>query len=88
MITVGDDNRVQLFNVTSTGHYELATTMAGKQRQVFFLWEVRKGLLNTMSTKYLEMPTFQLLGIIHQINLQYQVKMDQFMYGIFVIVIL
>ncbi|KAI8352902.1 WD40-repeat-containing domain protein [Blakeslea trispora] len=28
MITVGDDNRVQLFNVTSLGHYELVTTMA------------------------------------------------------------
>ncbi|KAI8646240.1 WD40-repeat-containing domain protein [Parasitella parasitica] len=28
MITVGDDNRVQLFNITSSGHYELATTMA------------------------------------------------------------
>lgn len=28
MITVGDDNRVQLFNVTNSGHYELATTMA------------------------------------------------------------
>ncbi|OBZ88307.1 Uncharacterized protein C4G3.03 [Choanephora cucurbitarum] len=30
MITVGDDNRVQLFHVTSLGHYELVTTMAGK----------------------------------------------------------
>ncbi|KAI8075867.1 WD40-repeat-containing domain protein [Gilbertella persicaria] len=28
MIAVGDDNRVQLFNVTNTGHYELVTTMA------------------------------------------------------------
>jgi WD40 repeat protein len=28
MITVGDDNRVQLFNVTNSGKYELATTMA------------------------------------------------------------
>lgn len=28
MITVGDDNRVQLFNVTSSGQYELSTTMA------------------------------------------------------------
>ncbi|KAL0141522.1 WD40-repeat-containing domain protein [Mucor lusitanicus] len=25
---LGDDNRVQLFNVTNSGHYELATTMA------------------------------------------------------------
>ncbi|KAI9472418.1 MAG: WD40-repeat-containing domain protein [Benjaminiella poitrasii] len=28
MITVGDDNRVQLFNITNSGHFELASTMA------------------------------------------------------------
>jgi hypothetical protein len=37
MITVGDDNRVQLFNVTSSGDYELATTMAGKEKKNDFL---------------------------------------------------
>jgi hypothetical protein len=33
MITVGDDNRVQLFNVTNSGHYELSSTMAGKKKK-------------------------------------------------------
>ncbi|KAI8876351.1 WD40 repeat-like protein [Backusella circina FSU 941] len=28
MITVGDDNRVQLYNVTNSGHYQLSSTMA------------------------------------------------------------
>jgi phosphopantetheinyl transferase len=33
MVTVGDDNRVLLFNISYSGNYELMQTMAGKEKK-------------------------------------------------------
>jgi hypothetical protein len=83
MITVGDDNRVQLFNVTSSGDYELATTMAGKKKKNDFLVTQIGEFFLLKRQKCPEMPTFLWHGIIHQKNLLFLVRTDRYMYGIF-----